>query len=178
MSGILASLLVLVSSFVVGGKPVEIPPFIADEISQRGNHVSDLVRDLPDESNQPDNEKVPAYNAKSEKEMPSVLPENAIQNSRALSTVSPTPELNNIKANQNQVNSAVSNPGVIINIPEGNPSEDQDLSLGKYDAPVFSESAPPPGYTENISDSPSVPNPGDYKPLEIHGPNGIITVSN
>jgi len=140
MPSFLASLLILVSTFILGGKPIDLPPFIPEEISQRGEMVSDLIKnaltptpspepdalvsnsssdnntsggenedelDSPENENQtgsgqggnseePNTEKVPAYNNSSENEMPAEMPQESIDNSPALdenppATPSPTP---------------------------------------------------------------------------------------
>lgn len=101
MPSFLASLLVLVSSFVLGGKPVDIPPFLPEEISQRGEEVSNLVKPTPiptfsvepdlndlENAEQPEITKAPAYNNSSEKEIPVDLPEEATNSSPALEAVS------------------------------------------------------------------------------------------
>lgn len=181
MPSFLSALLILVSSFVLGAKPVDIPPFIADEISQRGNQVSELVKHLPtlsptptqseepdvidnshspnnnngyenNDSQNPDTNKVPAYNNRSEKEIPTNLPQEAIDNSPALDPV-PT-EVSN-------AGFAVSPEGKKAHIPDEEPGiEPEDRSLGIYDAPPV----------ETPLDL------NDYKPLEIEYPGGIMTV--
>lgn len=118
MTSFIATLLILVSTFVLGGKPVNIPPQLNNEVTSRGDQVSALVKDndsviepstetAPSEgsssqssnsggngslvesgqggnSSVPNAEKVPAYNNSSEKEMPSDLPQGAIDNSPVL----------------------------------------------------------------------------------------------
>ena len=139
MPSFLASLLILVSTFILGGKPIDLPPFIPEEVSQRGEMVSDLIKNaltptpIPepeaqasdsssdndiansgedeDELNSPENEnqtdsgqggnsdeseveKVPAYNNSSENEMPTEVPQEAVDNSPSLDnseSSTPTP---------------------------------------------------------------------------------------
>ena len=171
MPSFLLPLLVLVSTFILGGKPIDVPPLIAEELSQRGNQVSELVKHLPTQTptptqfeepdvidnshsgnanNNENNDKVPAYNNRSEKEMPTDLPQNAIDNSPALDP-----------SGTSNAGSAVSPEGKKVEIKDSEPGEvPGERSLGIYDAPPVEVP----------------PDLNDYKPLEIEYPGGIVTV--
>ncbi len=103
MPDFLTSLLVLVSGFILGGAPIDIPPYLNEALQTRGIQVSSLAKDfnsfsptptpaishLQNENNNDQksvsqDEKIPAYNTSSDKEMPTNLPQNAVDNSPAL----------------------------------------------------------------------------------------------
>ena len=174
MPSFLGALLVLVSTFLFGGKPIDVPPFIADEISQRGNQVSELAKHFPtltptpiqseepdvinnshsgnNDNQNPDTDKVSSYNNRSEKEMPADLPQEAIDNS---------PALDPLPSGTSNAESAVSPEGKKTKITDDEPGEvPGEHSLGIYDAPPVE----------------TPPDLKDYKPLEIEHPGGIMTV--
>ena len=89
MPNFLASLLVLVSSFILPTHPIVNPPILPIlpiEID-RGTEVSTLVKHEPTLTPIPSEGKIPAYNNKSEKEMPTNLPQNAIDHSPSLDSL-------------------------------------------------------------------------------------------
>ena len=146
MPSFLAPFLILISTFVLGGKPVDIPPFISQQLSERGNQVSELVKNLPTltptpvqseepdaidnshskniDNQSPDTNKVPAYNNRSDKEMPTNLPQNAIDNSGALN-----PMLSPTGTSEDPVPPIHPDPEIVEQ------AEEFVGSLGRYDEP-------------------------------------------
>lgn len=110
----LVGLLAIVSAFTQSGKPANTPPYTSDEVRLRGGAVSETAKNLDtsagdetdtdedpatveesldDSSDEEDTEdasnveaqtKVAAYNTKSGKYMPTLLPKVAVDNSVAL----------------------------------------------------------------------------------------------
>lgn len=83
MPSFLLALIALVSSFFQSGKPATNPPAPQEEVVTRGAEVSVLTRQEPDTTS------IPAHNESSDKLMPTLVPQVAVDNSQAL--VEPTP---------------------------------------------------------------------------------------
>jgi hypothetical protein len=92
----LIGLMAIVSAFAAVGKPVNLPPSTNDDVKVRGSVVSETAKNLVDGSdvesdtdtnvNVQSATKVSAYNTKSGKAMPALIPQVAVDNSVALST--------------------------------------------------------------------------------------------
>ncbi|MDP3973948.1 MAG: hypothetical protein Q8P92_03890 [Candidatus Daviesbacteria bacterium] len=103
MPAFLLALITLVTSFFQEGKPTTLPPYTPEEVIVRGEVISEEAQNLAPESSQTevqsedeiqdantvsiDTTQVASYNTKSGQEMPTPVPQVAIDNSVALEAV-------------------------------------------------------------------------------------------
>ena len=182
MPSFLTTLLILASSFILGGKPTDVQVYIPPNSSLKGFETANTnivvsepsifpTPEILEKSHESDNEK--NINP-SPTRVPQLLPN--VERQMGGLVLPPDQKITPIAGSVQSSGSSVG-AGVLMDTSNQTIDDNQhDLSLGIYDEPGFSDGAPPPGNIENEPEE-SVPEPGDYKPLEIHGPDGIITVS-
>ena len=179
MPGFLTSLLVLVSSFILGGKPIDTPAHIPSDVSLRGFEASELAtKELTVFSSPNIEQKHQGNSNESGKPTPSnqsqILPNG--QRQMGGSVLPPDQNITPV-AGSGQASIASTGVGIVTDTSNQTPDNTpHDRSLGIYDGPSSVEGSTPEGYVESGGAETPAPNTDNYQPLEREFPGGIMTV--